>query len=67
MSAREQRVAVVTGASRGVGKGVACALADAGYVVYGTGRTIAEADLRPAIRAKTAFAPQQKAVNVSSR
>ena len=51
MSAREQRVAVVTGASRGVGKGVACALADAGYVVYGTGRTIAEADLRPAIRA----------------
>ena len=51
MSAREQRVAVVTGASRGVGKGVAAALADAGYVVYGTGRTIADADLHPSVRA----------------
>ena len=36
------QVAVVTGASRGVGKGVAEVLAEAGAVVYATGRTIAE-------------------------
>ena len=51
MSAREQKVAVVTGASRGVGKGVAAALADADYLVYATGRTIAEADLHAAVKA----------------
>jgi len=33
-------VALVTGASRGVGKGVATALHDAGYRVFATGRTI---------------------------
>ena len=39
------RVALVTGASRGVGRGIALALADAGMVVYGTGRTVERADL----------------------
>jgi NAD(P)-dependent dehydrogenase (short-subunit alcohol dehydrogenase family) len=34
-----QRVALVTGASRGVGKGVACALGSAGWVVYVTARS----------------------------
>jgi NAD(P)-dependent dehydrogenase (short-subunit alcohol dehydrogenase family) len=33
------KVAVVTGASRGIGKGIACALADDGATVYVTGRT----------------------------
>lgn len=37
--------AVVTGASRGVGRGVAAALAEAGYRVFATGRSIAAADL----------------------
>ena len=37
--------AVVTGASRGLGRGVAIALNDAGYRVLGTGRSIAGADL----------------------
>jgi NAD(P)-dependent dehydrogenase (short-subunit alcohol dehydrogenase family) len=39
------KVALVTGATRGVGKGVARALADAGFVVYATGRSAAGADL----------------------
>lgn len=34
-----QRVAVVTGASRGAGRGIAIALGGAGYAVYVTGRT----------------------------
>ena len=33
------KVAVVTGASRGIGKGVAVALGDHGATVYVTGRT----------------------------
>ena len=33
------RVALVTGASRGVGKGIAQALGGAGYVVYVSGRS----------------------------
>jgi dehydrogenase/reductase SDR family member 1 len=37
--------ALVTGASRGVGKGVATALHDAGYTVFATGRTIESAAL----------------------
>ncbi len=39
------RVALVTGASHGVGKGVALALSQAGAKVYATGRSIAQADL----------------------
>lgn len=38
-------IALVTGASRGVGRGVAISLAEAGYNVYATGRTIESADL----------------------
>jgi dehydrogenase/reductase SDR family member 1 len=41
--------ALVTGASRGVGKGVAAALNDAGYTVFATGRSIEAADLPSAI------------------
>lgn len=43
------RIAVVTGASRGIGRGVARVLADAGAVVYATGRTIEQADLPAAV------------------
>ena len=36
------RVALVTGASRGVGRGIACGLGEAGATVYVTGRTTVE-------------------------
>jgi dehydrogenase/reductase SDR family member 1 len=41
------KVALVTGATSGVGKGVALELAQAGAIVYATGRSIAEDDLAP--------------------
>lgn len=42
--------ALVTGASRGVGRGIAIGLANSGFDVYATGRTIANTDLPAAIR-----------------
>ena len=45
----ERRTALVTGASRGVGRGVAIALAEAGYQVFATGRSVADADLPEAV------------------
>lgn len=45
----EDLTALVTGASRGVGRGCAIALAEAGYRVYATGRSIARADLPDSI------------------
>jgi NAD(P)-dependent dehydrogenase (short-subunit alcohol dehydrogenase family) len=55
MSMRQlsEQVALVTGASRGVGRGVALGLAAAGARVFGTGRSIAQADLGPEIRKLT--------------
>lgn len=43
-------VALVTGASRGVGRGIALGLLAAGFQVYGTGRSIDQADLPREIR-----------------
>lgn len=47
MTRLDERVALVTGASRGVGRGVALGLHEAGCTVYASGRTVADADLPP--------------------
>jgi NAD(P)-dependent dehydrogenase (short-subunit alcohol dehydrogenase family) len=44
MGALSGKVAVVTGASRGIGKGIALVLAEQGATVYITGRTVNEGD-----------------------
>ncbi len=44
MGALTGKVAVVTGASRGIGKGIALVLAEQGATVYVTGRTVNEGD-----------------------
>jgi dehydrogenase/reductase SDR family protein 1 len=42
MGSLSGKIAVVTGASRGIGKGIALGLAEAGATVYVTGRTVEE-------------------------
>ena len=50
MTPMQDQVALVTGASRGVGRGIATTLAEAGATVYVTGRSIADAVLPSTVR-----------------
>jgi dehydrogenase/reductase SDR family member 1 len=54
VSALEARVAVVAGASRGIGKGIALELGAAGATVYLTGRTLESSNASPGSLSETA-------------
>ena len=47
MTQLKGKVALVTGASRGVGRGVAIGLGEAGATVYLSGRTLEEGSAEP--------------------
>ena len=49
MPALQEQIALVTGASRGVGRGVAIGLAKAGVQVFATGRTVMQVELCPGV------------------
>jgi NAD(P)-dependent dehydrogenase (short-subunit alcohol dehydrogenase family) len=63
----KDQVALVTGASRGVGRGVAIGLANAGARVFATGRTIASTDLGPNVEAITCDHTDDRAVEAAFR
>jgi dehydrogenase/reductase SDR family member 1 len=60
-------VAVVTGASRGVGRGIATALAQSGATVYATGRKIESAELDESIHRATCDHTDDTAVELVFR
>ena len=67
MAELSEQVALVTGATRGVGRGVAIGLANAGTRVFATGRTIAGADLGPNVERITCDHTDDRAVEAVVR
>jgi dehydrogenase/reductase SDR family member 1 len=62
MNSTNVKVALVTGATRGVGKGVAVGLAAAGFSVYAIGRSAAQTDLGPGIALLSCDATDDEAI-----
>jgi dehydrogenase/reductase SDR family member 1 len=50
VNTQKQPIALVTGGSRGVGRGIVIGLVEAGFCVYATGRSIATAELPDEVR-----------------
>lgn len=53
MKSLEGKIAIVTGASRGAGRGIALLLGEAGATVYVTGRSVRESSSRPELPGTT--------------
>ena len=51
------KVAVVTGASMGVGKGLAAGLVEAGAIVYATGRTVSDETFADSVKGNGSIIP----------
>jgi len=53
MKSLQGKIVVVTGASRGAGRGIALVLGEAGATVYVTGRSVRDGSSRPELSATT--------------
>lgn len=67
MKPLEGRIAVVAGATRGAGRGIACMLGEAGATVYGTGRSVRGAPPTAGVHAGRTETIEETAEMVAAR